>query len=269
MARIGLGVLLAALAMACAPTIKYLDPVEDVNFPVKDPLALSGKLYRPNGSGPFPAVVLMHGCSGPWPSYTGIENVALLLRDSGYVALVVDSLLWRGVSTVCDDPANKSPTSQERVEDALAASRYLSSLAFVDSRRIGLVGWSHGGTTALMTWTRNSVVSGFAPFAAFAAYYPYCFEADRSSATAPFLIFVGERDDWCPAAMCKDLAARATSLGHDVSVTIYPGATHAFDAIDGGKSVEFVGHRLTPDPAASRDARERLLAFFNRTMKKP
>jgi dienelactone hydrolase len=242
----------------------------EVRFPVRDSIELSAKLYRPEGGGPFPAVVLMHGCSGLWFGSGGVHRTARLLRDSGYVVLLVDSLTGRNVSTVCDDPTNKSPTSPERVDDALAARRYLSSLAFVDSSRIGLVGWSHGGTTALITWiSRNSVESGTAPFAAIAAYYSYCFDADVRSASGPLLILIGERDDWGPAKLCQSFVERATALGRNASVTVYPGATHAFDCVEFGKSVEFQGHRMTPDPAVERNSRERLLGFLDKTLKKP
>jgi dienelactone hydrolase len=124
-----------------------------------------------------------------------LENVALLLRDSGYVALVVNSFSWpwRRVHNICDDPSTP-PTSLERLEDAFAARRYLSSLAFVDRSRVGLVGWGHGGVTALMAWSQdprvaaqvgrqNLAVSG--NFAAVAAYYPYCLDLDVGSASAP------------------------------------------------------------------------------------
>jgi len=262
MSRIGPGVLAAALAMACAPTVKYVDQVEGVNFPVKESLALTGKLYRPEGAGPFPAVVLMHGCAGV--SGDNSLEVSDLLRDAGYVAFLVDSFSRRHVSNVCNDPDTKSPTSIERVEDAFAARRYLSSLAFVDSSRIGLLGWSHGGRTALLTWDRNSAVSGTAPFAAIAAYYPLCTGAPSSG--VPLLILIGESDDWCPAEWCKALVDHATAVGIDASIMIYPGATHSFD---GASTGTYLGHKLVRDAEAARDSRERLLAFFNRTMKQP
>lgn len=281
MIRIGLGVVIGALSLACAPTIKYLEPIGDVSFPVKGTSEVNAKLYRPKGDGPFPAVVLMHNCSGLGAGSTGVENVALLLRDSGYVALVVNSFSWpwRRVFHICDDPST-SPTSLERVEDAFAARRYLSSLAFVDASRIGLVGWGHGGTTALMTWAQdprvaaqvgrqNLALSGTPPFAAVAAYYPYCLDLDIRSASAPLLILIGENDDFCPATLCMSLVPHATKLGREASIMIYPGATAAFDSVEGGKGFEFQGHRLTPDPAAGKDSRERLLAFFGRTLKKP
>jgi dienelactone hydrolase len=81
--------------------------------------------------------------------------------------------------------------------------------------------------TGLMTWARNSAVPGAAPFAAIAACCSYCSSEDLRSAKAPLLILIGERDDWCPAALCQRLVAGATALGCDASVTICPGATHA------------------------------------------
>jgi dienelactone hydrolase len=122
--------------------------------------------------------------------------------------------------------------------------------------------------TALAARARGSATSDAVAFAAIAAYYPYCPGEDASSAGIPLLILAGEGDDWCPAARCQRFVAHATSLGRDASIKIYPGATHAFDSVDGGKSIEFLGHRLTPDPTAARDSRELLLAFFNRTLKK-
>ncbi len=258
-----------------------MEQVGAVSFPVKDAgrrafhridkdtIELTASLYRPKGGGPFPAVVLMHGCTGLGAGSNGLENAALLLRDSGYVALVINSFSWRGVNTVCDDPLGKSPTSLERVEDALAARRYLSSLRFVDSRRIGLVGWSHGGTTALMTWARDSAAAGNDSFSAVAAFYPYCMSEAVGSVSAPLLILIGEKDDWCPADLCQRFVTDLTAPGRDISIAVFPGATHAFDSVDGGKAIEFQGHRLVADPVASQAARERLLGFFDRTLKKP
>jgi dienelactone hydrolase len=277
-----LALLVAALALlaSCRPnatrTAPRVEAISDVSIPFSapPPSALTGKLYRPQGTGPFPAAVLMHGCSGLATGSTGMDNVALLLRESGYVALEVDSFLSRGVATVCDNPM-KHPTQYERVDDAFAARRYLSSLSFVVPDRIALVGWSHGGTTALLTWARKSDEARSASFAAIAAYYPYCFinvaayeDEDITSASAPLLILIGERDDWCPVAMCQSVMDQATKLGRDTSMTVYPGATHAFDSVSGGKPQEFMGHRLAPDPAAALASRERLLEFLDRTLKR-
>lgn len=259
MTRIGLGVVLGALALACA--------TGGTSFPVNNSLTLSGNLYRPEGGGPFPAVVLMPGCWG----VSGYDNseveVSKLLRDSGYVAFLVDSLSGRRLSNVCGDSDTKERLHTEAVDDALAATRYLSSLAFVDASRIGLVGWADGGITALITWMfRNTGVPGATPFAAIAAYYPYCFDTyNVSSASVPLLILIGESDDWCPATLCQELVANAALHGREASITIYPGATHRFDEPYTAPSP---GHRYQIDPAVRQDSRRRLLEFFDRTLKK-
>jgi dienelactone hydrolase len=263
MSRRRLGVVVAALTLACATATKSVKPTESVGIPLRfhTSTRLSATLYRPPGDGPFPAVVLMHDCPGV---ETMQLQVAKLLGDSGYVTLIVDSLSGRHVIDLCAD-FNKSPTVGERVEDAIAAKQYLSSLAFVDPNRIGLVGWAHSGITALMTWAGQSyAAAGFAPYAAVVAYYPYCQPANPDSA-APLLILIGEDDDWVPAEDCQRLVTAITTLGSDASIAIYPHATHRFDGDDNGTSN---GHRYAHDAGALRDSHERLLAFFDRTLKK-
>ena len=59
---------------------------------------LTGVLRKPGGPGPFPAVVLMHGCGGIQP---GNEIWASDLTTWGYVTLLVDSFTPRGLNVRC------------------------------------------------------------------------------------------------------------------------------------------------------------------------
>ncbi|HET6438821.1 MAG TPA: dienelactone hydrolase family protein [Anaeromyxobacter sp.] len=261
--------LLAVLGMAAAQG--GLEPPVAVSFPADGPLELSGRLYRPSGSGPFPAVVLLHGCDGMVASMAQMEKVAATLSGSGYVVLAVDSFGPRGVRTVCDDSMLiKSPDPRERVGDAIAAKRYLSTLASVQSSHVGLIGWAHGGTTALMAWARAAEPSGGAPFAAIAAYYPVCgvMGLDIRASNTPLLIFIGDRDDVVSASGCRSLIENAIQIRRrDLSIEVYPGATHLFDGPPGGeKSVTIGRHSFAFDEAAAQDSRERLLAFLKRTL---
>jgi dienelactone hydrolase len=239
---------LFALLCACQPAFRV---------PVSESLALDARLYRPDGPGPFPAVVLMHGCSG----LTAVqESAARLLRDRGYVALVVDGFSARGVETTCGR-AYASPTPRERVEDARAAVRQLETLPYVDPRRVALVGWSHGGLTALLAWAEGSRPPG-APFCAVAAFYPHCSVPDDGAAgRVPLLVLIGGADDWTPPSLCQTFAAGASARGRDVSLVVYPGATHSFDRE--GAATTYAGHLLVPDRGARRDARERLIGFLD------
>ena len=99
-------------------------------------------LAKPEGEGPFPAIVLLHGCSGTqWntshrTARRGLNGHARLLNDYGYVTLVVDGCQTGGKH------------EQVQVSDANAAFDYLAALPFVDADRIGSVGLALGGSTA-------------------------------------------------------------------------------------------------------------------------
>src|SRR3970282_1727478 len=89
--------LLLVLAPA-APSAAYKS--EWVNFPALEefngrPVQLDALVYRPAGQGPFPALVLMHGCSGMYASNGNVTRSYLhwleVLAGNGFVAALVDS----------------------------------------------------------------------------------------------------------------------------------------------------------------------------------
>ena len=118
---------------------------------------LTSWLAKPQGEGPFPAVVLMHGCNGTERHtrhktvWRGLNRHAVLLDDYGYVTLIVDSFGPRGIADGCQTGGEYYPV---QVGDARAAHDHLASLPFVDGERIGFVGPSLEGGDALQRATR-------------------------------------------------------------------------------------------------------------------
>ena len=98
---------------------------------------LTGSLYRPSGDGPFPAVVVMHGCGGVAPNAIAW---AQWLRAEGYAALVLDSFVGRGLKRICGD-ATVLP-ARVRAEDVFVAAASLRRLSFIDGDRIAAMGFS-------------------------------------------------------------------------------------------------------------------------------
>ena len=197
------------------------------------------EILKPEGPGPFPAVVMLHDCSGLGPRSSGApRRWARELVGRGYVVAIPDSFSTRGFpGGVCTDP---SPERVQvgpfrRVRDAYETLDHLRTLPYVDGGRVGVMGGSHGGSTTLATLAANSnAVSQRARpgFTAGVALYPGCaignprFNVSYRPA-APLLILAGELDDWTPAQPCRELAA--ARAGGKVTLKVYPGAHHSFD----------------------------------------
>ena len=201
------------------------------------PLELSAWLYRPKGDGPFPAVVMMHGCSGMHDDAglltRGYRHRAELLRDLGYVVLLPDSFGPRGYRGICSLRPRPVLPGRDRTRDVQAAARWLAQQAYVAPGALAITGFSNGATTVLSVMAQFR--PGESPFRAAIAFYPSCREAVRQEppyvSSAALLILIGEADDWTPAAPCVELAKRAQRSVAPLTLVTYPGAHHAFDSI--------------------------------------
>jgi len=206
-----------------------------------------GELYMPDGAGPFPGMVVLHGCDGIGRHY---RIWARRLRAWGYATILVDSFRPRGVANVCDQGQRVPP--EEQAADAFAAAAYLRALPQVQGGRIGVIGFSHGGWAVL-----KAVLSGFAaslhgtPFAAAVAFYPGC-SAPVSPLVTDTLIMIGADDDWTPPARCERWREAVPEAGHALQMIVYPGAVHGFDG-PRARGVYF-GHQVGRDPAAAEAA---------------
>lgn len=256
-------ILLALLGLLAIATPAQADELVQVaahratSPPTTPAPPLYGYLARPAGQGPFPAVVVLHGCAGFGPHDIA---AALRLRRLGYVALALDSL---GNENHCGGP----PGSEPEAIDAHAALRYLATQPFVQPHTIAVLGFSMGGLGTLLSVQHDLLDRGQSQqFRAAVAFYPPC---RRSSGNfdAPTLILIGDHDDWASPAACRKMVARASetglarsSGGAAVSLTVYPGATHAFDSPLPPR--HYMGHALRYDRDATRDAWNRIKAFL-------
>jgi dienelactone hydrolase len=233
----------------------------DVTFPdVKGQLLLPGHLYRPDGSGPFPAVVALHGCGGIGPN---LHRWAHTLQQWGYVVLLVDSFSPRGKSNICDSPRSVDP-QYVRMPDAYAAKAYLARQPFVDGSRIALMGWSHGGSTTLYAADNIYLDKiNFAPFKAAITFYPGCVTR-LLRVNAPLLILIGEEDDWTLASRCKNMMSQSEQWGDktadSVTLKVYPGAYHGFDSL--APLGTYYGHTCGRHPEAAAQAEEEVKRFL-------
>ncbi|MGH8764081.1 MAG: dienelactone hydrolase family protein, partial [Burkholderiales bacterium] len=181
------------------------------------PQAISGELRLPEGGGPFPAVVLAHGCNG---NASMERSWGGRLRSWGYATFILDSFRGRGILEVCSNGRTLVPL--QRVPDAYGALRVLAANPKIDAKRIALMGFSHGGALTMIAstqWAKDAYARAGQPsFRAFLSFYPNCNASypERDRVSAPVRIHAGGADDWTPAKPCAELAAALKASGQDV-----------------------------------------------------
>jgi hypothetical protein len=115
---------------------------------------LRGMFHLPEGDGPLPAVVMLHGFTGQH-----IENTRLFVQaarhfaGAGYAVLRMD-FYGSGDS----DGAFDEMTVQTEVEDATAMLYWLETQPSVDAARIAVLGLSMGGAVTALLASRDARV---------------------------------------------------------------------------------------------------------------
>jgi dienelactone hydrolase len=240
--------------------------VEFANVSGQAPKLLAGYMARPDaglsallggpsrGFGPYPAIVVLHGCGG-FSSHSA--RIADQMGSWGFVGLTVDSLGPRGIGSRCG-----VGWSLDQAFDAYAALRYLSQLDFVDPARVAVLGQSMGGQAVLYAVDRDLQAQYFEQrFRAAIVYYPGC-GIPAALMTAPTLVLTGEADDWNRAERCREMVAHSPPDGPKIALTVYPGAYHAFDVAEFKPGIRFLGHWLEYNEPAARDAEQKVRAFL-------
>jgi dienelactone hydrolase len=201
---------------------------------------VSGVLRFPTGSARVAGVVLSHSAGG----VSTDRDVAWAerLTAGGMATFVVDSFGPRGVTGFANQPS-----SFASVADVFAALHLLATHPRIDPARIAVMGFSRGGTVALVSAlepVRRIGAPDGLRFAAHVALYPVCNVRYLAEATtgAPVLMLLGGADDQAPAEPCHRYGAWFQSKGTVARVVEYPGAYHLFD---GTEPAHFVAQAVT------------------------
>ena len=255
----------AAQCLAAPP--ESSGTVVEFENPLARPQPLQGYLRQTNSPNPSPAVVLLHGCNGDWRRLD--ERWGKKIASWGYVTLTVDSFGPRGITNTCNSGA-----PVDLVFDAYRALNFLVREPFVDPARVAALGFSQGGWLAL-TSVEHGAVEQISPnkFRSAIAFYPPCL-GFKGNMTVPTLILIGERDDWTPAAECRNMVdgrddwgiSRQKGEGAPIRLVVYPDAYHAFDAPNLQTSVQFFGHRLEFNQPATDRSIDAVKEFLDATI---
>jgi dipeptidyl aminopeptidase/acylaminoacyl peptidase len=224
--------------------------LQELNVSSTNGRAIYSCLRKPEGDGPFPAVIFIHGGLGNDPKYTQAMldwSVAKLLLDAGFVVFSTDYRV---------DHSGKD------IGDIVTAFEFVADQPFVDDQKITYFGDSHGAFLAIMAATQTDPFAlvhgwGVADMAAWyshiknipVSYYQKVCEdfekslggpPDRSpeayrqispttyvaNIKCPVLILHGEEDKDVPVSHAHQLAQAIQKAGGEFELKIFKNAGH-------------------------------------------
>jgi dienelactone hydrolase len=224
--------ILCAAALAQAPAPSTPQPHE-VTFS-SGGLTLHGFLWKPEGQGPFPAVLWNHG-SEKLPGWR--PALGQFYVQQGYVLFIPHRRgQGRSPGDYIEDLVAQAPHSrraermvelqESAVEDVVAALAWLKSQPFVDSSRLAMSGCSYGGIQTLLAGERPLGLRALVPFA------PGAISWERNAplqerlklavarAKAPVLLIQAEND--FSLAPSRELAKEAQKNHTGFQSKVYP-----------------------------------------------
>jgi carboxymethylenebutenolidase len=164
--------LLAFVVFSTAGGVVAQSNPEEVVFP-SDGRQLHGFLWKPEGNGPFRAIVWNHGSEklpGSQPTlanfYTAHSFVFFVPHRRGQGRSPGDYIQDQVAQAGPGERARRMVELQQaEVADVLAGLAYLKSQPFVDPARIAMSGCSYGGIQTLLAGERDLSLKALVPFA--------------------------------------------------------------------------------------------------------
>ena len=268
---------LVFFAAACAAHAVAAPASGQVDIPSGSGV-LHAQLFKPEGSGPFPVVIALHGCGGLG---AGSEQVAPRYRDwadqllkTGHAVLMPDSYGSRELGPQCRARERRVLARRERVADIMAARQWLLQQSWVAPDRISLIGWANGASALLWAVRPQLAAQKIEPdFRSAVAFYPDCRISSGLgwSARVPTLLLIGAGDDVSSPAACRQMVDGARGRSALARIVVYPNAMHDFDranlplhALAGTDATAPEHGHLGGDTAARADSQKRVAEWLAR-----
>jgi len=194
-------------------------------------VTVPAEIHWPANPGPVPAMVIHHGSGGVSSAREG--RFAQEMNAMGVAAVVIDSFKPRGVQSTVEDQS--AVTAPDFNLDALRVLPAIAANPRINRARIGIMGFSKGGTSSLVAAHERQLGQAQVPaglrYALHVPFYPSCatqYHQPRTSG-APIYMLLGGSDTYVGVKPCTDYAEVLRANGARVEAKVYPGAMHGFD----------------------------------------
>ncbi|HEY7205050.1 MAG TPA: dienelactone hydrolase family protein [Methylomirabilota bacterium] len=219
-------------------------------------------IRRPDGPGPFPAIMMVPGCSGMSKTENAghYRELGERLGAMGYLVAPVDYVGARQLTQAC----GSFVTPDDIAKDIIAVADRLRALASVDRARIDVIGESLGGGGVLAALGRPGS-DARPPFRRAVVFYPVCRGVAPPRGGSEILMLFGALDAMTPAESCQEIVRRFPNAS-GVHVRVFPDARHGFNHAHLPQTPPAGKPSWTPayNPAATQAAWEEMVGFLRR-----
>jgi len=241
----------------------YYSPLPQPELAKNFGLSIGNKVFKPEGEGPFAAVVLVHTAGGLANEHIKVHAQNLLAK--GYVVLVLDSLGPRGVPFVSRTTPRAHPPIG--VKDAYHALDYLVQQSYVDKNRVYQMGTSWGGFVASSLGSKGIAEVNEAKnrFRATAGLYSSCglgttdpYRYVFEDTDRPVLLLLAGQDQELKPGNCFQELETLKGKGLPIDFHIYEGIGHGWDKKNEARLGYIYNEQTTTDSF------KRVVEFFER-----
>ena len=229
-------------------------------------LSSSYVIVKPDGLGPFPTIIMVHGCGrADRPQ----EEYAKAAQKEGFASIILDSFAPRNINRL--EAATSVCTGvqlwgRERAGDIVAALNWAEAQEWADMENIHALGWSHGGWTIMDALALENKIGEYAkisdcPEAPFAKLksafliYPWCGPASFSfmrgwQRKIPAHTIICGKDAVVGEVLPRATFKKLIENGENIEVTYFENGSHSFDEIDGVHPAQKYDAELTAKAVA-------------------
>ncbi len=256
----------------------WLSDVEELRFPTLDGTEIQTFVYKPQDFNPrrkYPAILWLHGGQESQYDY-GFNFRVQLFAANGYVVVMPNVRGSGGRGQEFALALNKAYGTAD-VEDVIVATDHVIEKGYVDPDRLGVGGWSSGGTLTNFVIAKTERFAGAISGASVGWYTstyghdPYYLwwhtelgapwkNRDLWDSISPFMhvenittptLFIGGEIDWNqPIIHSEQMYQAMKHLGREASLVVYPGAYHGIRK-----------------PSYQKDLLERFVGWFDKYVK--
>jgi dipeptidyl aminopeptidase/acylaminoacyl peptidase len=257
----------------------FVADVEELRFPTLDGTEIQTFVYKPDDFDPkkkYPTILWLHGGQESQYDY-GFNFRVQLYAANGYVVVMPNVRGSGGRGQEFALALNKAYGTHD-VEDVIAATDYVIEQGYVDPDRLGVGGWSSGGTLTNFVIAKTDRFAGAISGASVGwytstyghdPYYrwwhtelgPPWENRDLWDSISPFMevdnittptLFIGGEIDWNqPIIHSEQMYQAMKHLGRETSLVVYPDAYHGIRR-----------------PVYQKDLLERFVAWFDQHVKR-